>query len=128
MKPYFVYKADILCVGCIQDIRDTLDKKGLTPPNPEDETAWDSNNYPKGPYLDAEFDTPQYCADCGGFLENDLTEEGEAYVCQWILDVLADPADKEAIERAESLVEHYEIDLQDLIRHSYRKTAKENEV
>lgn len=42
----------------------------------------DTDTFPAGPFADGggESDSPQHCADCGLFLENDLTEDGLAYV------------------------------------------------
>lgn len=130
MKEHYIYKADVLCADCGDNIKTALDKQGLTPEgaklDPPDETLWDSDEYPKGPYIDGEADSPQYCADCGEFLENDLTTEGEAYVFQWILETLADPADVAAVDRAETLMEYYAINLQDLIRYS-SEVARKNQ-
>jgi hypothetical protein len=48
----------------------------------EDESSYDSDEYPKGPYPNGggESDSPQHCADCREFLENPLTSDGYDYV------------------------------------------------
>jgi hypothetical protein len=71
-----------------------LTKEGRAPANPEDETSFDSDEFPKGPYSPDESDTPDHCAageDCldaielddgrkvGAWLENALTEDGVNY-------------------------------------------------
>jgi hypothetical protein len=47
-----------------------------------EETLYDSDDYPKGPYPNGggEADTPQHCDSCSVFLENPLTEDGRDYV------------------------------------------------
>lgn len=47
-----------------------------------DESSYDSDEFPKGPYLDGggESDTPQHCGACHEFLENPLTDDGLEYV------------------------------------------------
>lgn len=103
----YTYQADIYCEDCGLDIRNKLSKHGKAPANPDDETTYDSDDYPKGP--DAEgggpADRPQHCgsrADCinavelvdshdasapplqpsliGVPLENPLTDDGIEYV------------------------------------------------
>ena len=100
----YMYQAALYCEECGEGIRRRLDEEGATPENPEDETSYDSDEYPKGPEEPSASDTPQHCdcgEDClnaieftrydatiggpvpwkiGAWLENDLTEEGYAYV------------------------------------------------
>lgn len=90
----YIYAADVYCVKCGRDIRQRLTEQGLRPDNPHDETAYDSDEYPKGPDNVDESDSPQHCGsgdDCldalelngvkyGKFLENPLTSEGIEYV------------------------------------------------
>ena len=58
--------------------------KKVWPPgfDPEDETTFDSDQYPKGPYCNGggESDCPNHCDGCKVFLENPLTQDGENYV------------------------------------------------
>lgn len=74
----YIYKADLWCTKCITKIKQEL----TTPDNPDDETTFDSDDYPKGPYPDGggEADSPNHCAECALFLENPLTDDGREYV------------------------------------------------
>ena len=94
----YIYCADIYCELCGESIRERITLEGNSPDNPEDETTYDSDEFPKGPFIDGggESDCPQHCAsgkDClqaleidgekyGAFLENDLTTEGVRYVTE----------------------------------------------
>lgn len=76
----YLYQAELFCRDCGADHR-----AGLPIPegaNLDDESTWDSDAYPKGPYADGggEADSPQHCGDCGVHLENPLTPDGVAYV------------------------------------------------
>lgn len=99
MKIY-IYQADCYCEDCGLRIREeiTLDvyHPGYhkRPQNPQDESTYDSDNYPKGPYSPDEADSPQHCASgehClnaleingkkyGCWLENPLTQDGIDYI------------------------------------------------
>ena len=48
----YVYQAALLCESCAKIILHDLDQTGARPSNPEDESSFDSDNYPKGPYPD----------------------------------------------------------------------------
>lgn len=78
----YMYQAALLCEDCGRKTRLELKKAGKAPADPRDETSYDSDDYPKGPYADGggESDSPGSCDQCGVFLENDLTEEGIEYV------------------------------------------------
>lgn len=98
MSKSYIYCADVYCEDCGRDIKKRLKKEGKRPEDPDDETTYDSSEYPKGPYSESEneSDSPQHCGsgeDCldplvlgdekyGKFLENDLTSDGENYVRQ----------------------------------------------
>jgi hypothetical protein len=76
----FMFQAALYCEHCGREHRD-----GLPVPEGADldnESTWDSDQYPKGPYSDGggEADSPQHCDDCHTFLENPLTDDGVAYV------------------------------------------------
>lgn len=89
---FYIYQGDEFCEDCGRDICDALRFARKTPINPSDESTYDSDDYPKGPYP-TEFnkaDTPQYCDSCHGFLENPLTEEGYQFVKDCLLE---DPSD-----------------------------------
>lgn len=53
---------------------------------PVNESDYDSDKYPKGPYSDGggEADCPNHCDHCGIFLENPLTKDGVAYTADMI--------------------------------------------
>ena len=93
----YIYQADLWCEDCGKAIKRECRKTGDRPENWRDETTFDSDQYPKGPYSDGggESDCPEHCAagdDClnaiilsdgtkiGAWLENDLTPYGVAYV------------------------------------------------
>jgi hypothetical protein len=83
----YIYAADLWCEECGAKICEDLSAKGEAPEDPEDESSYDSDDYPKGPTDEGESDTPSHCAGCGCFLESLLTSDGARYV-------------REAIERA----------------------------
>ena len=76
----YIYQAALICSDCAAQVKNTI-----VPPygyNEYDESSWDSDDYPKGPYSDGggEADCPQHCDHCRTFLENPLTDVGEVYV------------------------------------------------
>lgn len=97
----YIYQADVYCNDCGEQIRIRLEDEGsdVCPENIEDESSYDSSDFPKGPYDDeSESDTPQHCArgkDClcattlsdgtkvGKFLENSLTDDGITYIIDY---------------------------------------------
>lgn len=88
----FTYQADVWCKHCGQNIINDLTANGKAPADPENESSYDSGDFPKSYDPDSESaDSPQNCASgtCGGvytsngrqltygtFLENGLTEDG----------------------------------------------------
>ena len=78
----YIYQADFYCETCAIAIRNRLTREGRSPDDPNDETTFDSDQFPKGPIADGggEADTPQHCSSCGAFLENPLTTDGQEYV------------------------------------------------
>jgi hypothetical protein len=48
-EPCYVYQATILCEQCGLDTITGLDEEGNTPTNSDDESTFDSDDYPKGP-------------------------------------------------------------------------------
>jgi hypothetical protein len=93
----YMYQASIYCEDCGKAIRDKL--KDSAPDNPEDETAYDSDEYPKGPYADGggEADRPWHCETCKRPLGNPLTRYGVEYVLERIVDCLIGGADNPAV-------------------------------
>ena len=76
----YVYQAELLCRDCAEQVMEATPKPvGMDPNN---ESTWDSDEYPKGPYPNGggESDYPQYCGHCGTFLQNPLTEDGQQLV------------------------------------------------
>jgi hypothetical protein len=72
----YIFQAEVYCEDCIAKVKSRL----RAPLNPFDESTYDSDEYPKGPYADEESDTPEHCASCHVFLENPLTTDGYEYV------------------------------------------------
>jgi len=90
-----IYDADIYCDDCVDAIKERLQKVGVGDIDIDDETSYDSGEYPKYCSDDEESDSPQHCAageDClnahvmsdgtkiGYFFANNLTTDGEEYV------------------------------------------------
>lgn len=84
----YIYQADLHCEDCIEKIKKNLKE----PENLENEYSYDSDDYPKGPYPQGggEANYPQHCDSCGLFLENPLTEDGEEYVKDAIMQYYQD--------------------------------------
>ncbi len=91
----YIYQADTFCVDCTEQIKAALILSGKQPEDPSDESSYDSDEWPKGPYSDDESDYPDFCGshdDCKnaidigeGFkigcpLNNLLTQEGVEYL------------------------------------------------
>ena len=92
----YIYAADIYCEECGEAIRKQITQEGHAPADPYNEWSYDSDEFPKGPFLDgSEADFPQHCGageDClnaielsdgtkiGAWLRNDLTADGVEYV------------------------------------------------
>ena len=93
----YIYQAALYCEDCGWAIRERstatcyvavevtanlreLRQIVITPDT--DETEYDSDDYPKGPYPDGggEADSPQHCDACRVFLRNPLTTYGYKYV------------------------------------------------
>lgn len=77
----FIYQAALHCPACIASVKAILDGSNQKPANVDDETTFDSDNYPKGPVADGggESDSFQHCDSCGEFLGNSLTTDGISY-------------------------------------------------
>jgi len=79
----YIYQADTYCEDCANAIKKQLSTSGNVPTN-LDETQYDSDSYPKGPYHEQEADAPQHCARCTRFLENPLTQAGYEYLREMV--------------------------------------------
>ncbi len=84
----YIYNASLYCEACGEKAREELTAEGKAPDDVEDESSYDSGDFPKGPYPVSEADYPHYCDDCGAFLENPLTSEGVDYVRGLIEDAI----------------------------------------
>jgi hypothetical protein len=82
MSEAYVYQAAMICADCAEKVKDQLGVLGRVPIEPDNESTYDSDDYPKGPYPDGggEADYPQHCDLCNVFMENPLTGDGYAYV------------------------------------------------
>ena len=74
----YIFQADVYCVTCADVLMEDIRAAGGVPANPEDESSYESDDFPKGPFPDAggESDCPQHCAACGVYLEAPLTPSG----------------------------------------------------
>ena len=81
----YVYRADSWCDSCGEDIRNELLESEALDPNmsdcistdPDNESSYDSDVFPKGPYPGEATDSPDHCAsgkDCLEYI--DLSEYG----------------------------------------------------
>lgn len=88
----YIYQSALLCERCGSDACAKLRAAGKAPPNPSDESTYDSNDYPKGPLPDGggEADTPQHCATCLIPLGNPLTPDGVEYVLDALGSAMSD--------------------------------------
>lgn len=71
-KLEYIYQADTYCDDCGKDIRKELDQLGKAPNDPDDESSYDSDEYPKGPYSSGEADYEKHCDRCGEALDNEV--------------------------------------------------------
>lgn len=76
----YIFQAALLCADCAGELMANNEKPDGV--DMDDESSYDSNDWPKGPYLDGggEADCPQHCDHCQAFLDNPLTGDGETYV------------------------------------------------
>lgn len=89
-----IYCADVWCDDCAEAIRDDIRGHGKAPIDPDDESSYDSDEFPKLAGDDEESDSPTHCAsgtDClnadrlsdgtkVGLLFGELTDAGIEYV------------------------------------------------
>jgi hypothetical protein len=66
MASIYIYQADVYCSLCTRGICDSLPlPEGYDPDN---ESSWNSDDYPKGPYPQEQ---DEHCAACGQSLPHD---------------------------------------------------------
>lgn len=70
----YIYQAELLCEQC-----GNAEYKRLQGNLNADWKYWDSDTFPQGPG-GGEADSPQHCGQCGVFLENPLTSDGEKWL------------------------------------------------
>ena len=89
---FYIFQADTYCPDCTTYIKGDLRARAQRtvqlenwkriPVDETDESSYDSDYWPKGPYDNEESDTPQHCAACHVFLEQPLTQDGYKYVLE----------------------------------------------
>ena len=58
----YIYQADCFCDDCGEAIKAAIAAEGKAPENSDDESTYDSDEYPKGPFSDDDAsDGPQHC-------------------------------------------------------------------
>ena len=74
----YIYGCELFCADCIAEVKRDL---GYSHEG-QDERAFDSSEYPKGPSTRGEnaSERPDHCAHCGVALGNDLIDSGIDYV------------------------------------------------
>ena len=92
----YLFRAALLCEDC--GIKAKAKIPNLSGHDSEDESYFDSDDYPKGPYPNGggEADCPQHCGHCQIFLENPLTEDGYNYVVDAVELFLSDSCSGDA--------------------------------
>lgn len=120
----YIYQAALLCGKCGAEKCQELIGAGKGPQDPDHESLYDSDDFPKGPYADGggESDSPQYCDYCEAFLENDLTDEGMDYVLEAVAEFCLDGSGREEIIR--EWIETYGIGLSDMLEHGAARAKK----
>jgi len=115
----YIYQADIYCEDCGEKLCREFDKPdGMDSDN---ESSWDSDDYPKGPYPDGggEADCPQHCGGCGTFLENPLTGDGREYLLDAISEAIAGGGGDIAV--LEEWAEYYDVRLSELLSYHHKR-------
>lgn len=108
----YIYQADLWCNDCGKAICRKLTRDRKAPADPDDETSFDSDDYPKRADEREESDTPQHCAagkQCLnaitlpsgrkiGALFGELTPDGLAYVKDAIVEANEGMGDREVTD------------------------------
>jgi hypothetical protein len=118
MKVY-MFCAALLCESCGTEARTAHRHTMPVEFDQDDESSYDSDNFPKGPYTNGggEADTPQHCDSCGVFLENPLTPDGDAYVRNAAKEFETPGADQSWAEIADKAEDAGRLPLAEWIRH-----------
>ncbi len=82
----YIYQAETYCEDCIRKTYRDLHARGIIPKNREDQSSYDSDFYPKGPFDDGggEADSFNHCRICELFLGNPLTDDGIKYTIGYL--------------------------------------------
>jgi len=119
----YVYQAALLCndCGCAKRNMIAAEYPELVPQNPAEESSYDSDEFPKGPYdSDSnDSDSIQHCDHCGVFLENPLTNEGYASLYEMVRKALNEGKCSDVLRE---WIDFYDVDLKSLIDHFCPKT------
>lgn len=93
----YLFRAALWCEVCTAPLESRHAKDLPAGASLDDESTYDSDQFPKGPYPDGggEADTPQHCDGCNTFLENPLTPDGVAYVLEAARNRIAPPGTRE---------------------------------
>jgi len=120
----YIYQADLYCKDCGREICVDLRRESRAPKDPDDESSYDSGDYPKGPYPDGggEADSPHHCGACEAFLENALTGDGWEGLCDMIIDYLAGQGGREEIIK--EWIDFYDVSLSNLLEYASEKAKK----
>lgn len=87
----YIYQADLWCDDCTHTLLNTLPK----PEDPENESSFDSDHYPKYAGDDGgESDCPEHCGGCRCPLGNPLTDHGVTHVLDSIHESLEEAVTK----------------------------------
>jgi hypothetical protein len=99
----YMFQGALYCEDCGQNIQNKIRKENRTPEDEDDETSFDSDDFPKGPFSNGggEADNPQHCdsqkaclnaielpcgSKIGAWLGNPLTNDGINYLTNSILE------------------------------------------
>lgn len=78
MSLVVIYRSDTYCPPCGRQIKKEHPRKRKF--QRLHDSAFDSDEFPKGPMESDPSDRPLYCAECAANLEVELTAEGKEYV------------------------------------------------
>jgi hypothetical protein len=77
-KLVYMYDGDLYCTNCAKELKHYLETNGVAASAAGIAPALenDPDKLPQGPFSVGESDYPDYCGNCGEFLENPLTTDG----------------------------------------------------
>ena len=97
----YIYQAELFCEECGLDIKALLNEQGKYPQNPDDETTFDSDFYPKGPYDDGggESDCVEHCGSGDGCINAIEWDDGSKSGC-----MLENPLTRDGVEHLKEAI------------------------